>query len=56
MDDSSRFLIEPLDAFGSGRRRDRLVAIGREEVREDHLIHRVIFDDENLLHGSALPG
>ena len=35
---------------GPDERRDRLVAVGRQEVDQDHLVDRIVLDDEDLLH------
>src|SRR5687767_6863179 len=49
-----RRAIELFDAFWTRCRRDGLVAVRRQEIHQDHLVHRVILDNEDLLHPSRL--
>ena len=39
---------------GSGRRRDGLVAIRRQKIGQDHLIDRIVLDNEDLLHDAKV--
>jgi hypothetical protein len=48
-----RLAFEALDPFGTGRRRDRFVSVGREEVGQDHAVDRIVLDHQDLLHAQA---
>src|SRR5439155_10811805 len=51
-----RLLVVLLDALGARVRCDGQIPVRSQKIHQDHLIHRIVLDDQDLLHlPSATP-